>query len=175
MSRVLRFVLVDFQAFPTIPGNSTRHAHDMELLPPASGGAPGRNSNPFGQSVRPDSIRLVACGAHTLDTIIWQLAGVDAEAGACITSQISGAYNRYKAIVALLILHERNTQKKTAELTKEARRLMERMNLPADQRNRHVHDPWSLRGLPIARLAGRLSVEASRSSFKIRSSLGGRP
>jgi hypothetical protein len=49
---------------------------------------------------------------HTLDTIIWQLAGVDAEAAVCILSQISGAYNWYKAIVALLILHERNRKRK---------------------------------------------------------------
>ena len=33
MSPVLRFVLTDFQAFPTTTGNSTRHARDMELLP----------------------------------------------------------------------------------------------------------------------------------------------
>ncbi len=99
------------------------------------GATPTHSDNLFGQ-IASDWSHV----EHTLDTIIWQLAGVDAEAGACITSQISGAYNRYKAI-ALLILHERNTQKKTAELTKEARRLMERMNLPADQKNRHVHDP----------------------------------
>jgi hypothetical protein len=32
MSRVLRFVLIDFQAFPRIARNSTRHARDMEPL-----------------------------------------------------------------------------------------------------------------------------------------------
>jgi hypothetical protein len=84
-----------------------------------------------------------------IDPITWQPAGVDAEAEACITSQISGAHNRNKAIVALLILHERNAQKKTAELTKEARRLMKGMNLPADQRDRHVHDPWSCVDCPL--------------------------
>jgi hypothetical protein len=79
---------------------------------------------------------------HTLDTIIWALAGVDAEAGACITAQVLGAYNRFKAIIALLILHERNTQKKTQELTARAIRLQGKANLPGEQRNRSVHDPW---------------------------------
>jgi hypothetical protein len=32
MSRVLRFVLIDFQAFPNIPGNSTQHERDTQSL-----------------------------------------------------------------------------------------------------------------------------------------------
>jgi hypothetical protein len=67
---------------------------------------------------------------------------VNAEAGACITAQILGAYNRFKAILALLTLHERNSQMKTAALTETAKKLMGKANLPGEQRNRHVHDPW---------------------------------
>jgi hypothetical protein len=79
---------------------------------------------------------------HTLDTIIWALADVNPEAGACITSQMLGHYGRFKAIVALLTLHERNSQKKTAALTATANRLMGKANLPGDERNRNIHDPW---------------------------------
>jgi hypothetical protein len=79
---------------------------------------------------------------HTLDLVIWALANVQPEAGACITSQLMGAYNRFKAIIALLKLHERNTQKKTEELTKKAIELSQKANAPGDQRNRSIHDPW---------------------------------
>jgi hypothetical protein len=79
---------------------------------------------------------------HTLDTVIWALAGIDPEAGGCTTSQMMGHYARFKVIVSLLTLHERNSQMKTADLTAKANKLMGKANLPADQRNRNVHDPW---------------------------------
>ncbi len=79
---------------------------------------------------------------HTLDTIIWALARVEPEAGACVTSQLLGHYGRFKAIVALLTLHEQKTQKKTAHLTARATKLQGKANRPGDQRNRNIHDPW---------------------------------
>jgi hypothetical protein len=39
---------------------------------------------------------------HTLDEIIWELAGIEPIKGAAMTAQIMGAYSRFKAILALL-------------------------------------------------------------------------
>jgi hypothetical protein len=36
---------------------------------------------------------------HTLDLIIWDLAHIDAEKGACVTAQIIGATPRFRAII----------------------------------------------------------------------------
>ena len=48
---------------------------------------------------------------HLLDILIWQLADVDAQAGACITAQISGAYGRFRAVIALFKFHQQRTNK----------------------------------------------------------------
>jgi hypothetical protein len=39
---------------------------------------------------------------HILDEIIWDLVGIEASRVACITGQIIGATNRYRAITSLI-------------------------------------------------------------------------
>ena len=78
---------------------------------------------------------------HTLDLIIWSLAGIEAEKGACITSQMLGATNRYKTIISLL------KQRKTrafAQLASDADALMRKSYDGQEERNRIVHDAWYL-------------------------------
>src|SRR5690348_14772918 len=68
---------------------------------------------------------------HTLDLIIWRLAGVEPDRGACITSQMVGATSRYKAIISLL------NQRKTSvfdRLAREAETLMRHSYNPQEER-----------------------------------------
>lgn len=79
---------------------------------------------------------------HTLDLVIWELADIDPEAGACITAQMMGAFARFKAIIALLTFHQRRTNKDLKGLIDKATELSQKANVPGEQRNRTVHDPW---------------------------------
>jgi hypothetical protein len=76
---------------------------------------------------------------HTLDLIIWELAGFAPDNGASITAQMMGAGNRYRTIISLL------RQRKTAvfdKLAEEADALMRRTFDPQEDRNRIIHDAW---------------------------------
>jgi hypothetical protein len=79
---------------------------------------------------------------HLLDILIWQLADVDAQAGACITAQIGGTYGRFKAVIALLTFHQQRTNKSLKALIDKATELSQKANAPGEGRHRTVHDPW---------------------------------
>jgi hypothetical protein len=74
---------------------------------------------------------------HTLDQIIWGLAYLDGETGACITAQVIGARPRFELILSLAqrisvpdkVLKTIETQKNVAIATNH-------------ERNRIVHDAW---------------------------------
>src|SRR5262245_50287134 len=76
---------------------------------------------------------------HTLDQIIWQLAGTQEKQGACITAQVNGAYNRCKAIIALLKAQQSEA---ATRLVSRVNDLANTSNGPNEKRNRIVHDPW---------------------------------
>ena len=77
-----------------------------------------------------------------LDILIWQIADVDAQAGACITAQISGTYGRFRAVIALLTFHQQLTNKDLKGLIGKATELSQKANAPGEGRHRTVHDPW---------------------------------
>jgi hypothetical protein len=79
---------------------------------------------------------------HMLDILIWELADVDAQAGACITAQIAGTYGRFKAVIALLAFHQQRTNKSLKPLIDKATELSQKANAPGEKRHRTVHDPW---------------------------------
>jgi hypothetical protein len=79
---------------------------------------------------------------HLLDILIWQLADVDAQAGACITAQIGGTYGRFKAVIALLTFHQQRTNKNLKDLIGKATELSQKANNYGEGRHRAVHDPW---------------------------------
>jgi hypothetical protein len=79
---------------------------------------------------------------HMLDILIWELADIDAEAGACITAQIAGTYGRFKSVIALLTFHQRRTNKDLKSFIDKATELSNKANQPAEKRHRTVHDPW---------------------------------
>jgi hypothetical protein len=82
---------------------------------------------------------------HLLDQTIWDLAGINAQVGACITSQIMGVGPRCKAIITLGI-----GCGMSKSLQKKFRTLMSDSYSTAVYRARAVHDPWyaSLSGKP---------------------------
>lgn len=72
-----------------------------------------------------------------MDQFIWDLAGIEQTAGACLTTQMNGTTPRLRAIKALM------------ELRGSAPELITRLNkftadlvTPQEDRNRAVHDPW---------------------------------
>ena len=69
--------------------------------------------------------------------IIWHLANVDIEYGACLTSQIQSPSSRFRALVALVTLRG---GKQT--LIGELNSFSTDLDSLARQRNRFVHDPW---------------------------------
>jgi hypothetical protein len=71
-----------------------------------------------------------------LDDILWTLAKVDHELGACLTSQFSSNYNRFVALEALMRLY--GVDKKFLE---ELNKLSNKSKGLSDRRNRIVHDP----------------------------------
>jgi hypothetical protein len=78
---------------------------------------------------------------HTLDLIIWDLARIDHQAGACITAQLTGAQPRYRAIISILKINFR-TDPRYKPFIEEVNQLLEGTHKPGDDRNRIVHDPW---------------------------------
>jgi hypothetical protein len=73
-----------------------------------------------------------------IDDMIWTLADVQHDKGACITSQLQSLYPRFKALSALVEMHNGDT-KVLKEIEKTS-------GIGADigrQRNRAVHDPIS--------------------------------
>jgi len=88
--------------------------------------------------------RVAAEGArleHTLDLIIWELAGVDHKLGSCITGQLAGAYGRFNAIQALAAAKgwDKETLKRIETLANETNNVLK-------ARHRFVHDAWYTEG-----------------------------
>jgi hypothetical protein len=79
---------------------------------------------------------------HLLDILIWQLADVEAQAGACITAQIAGTYGRFRAVIALLRFHQERTNRDLKKLIDKATELSNKANIPGEERHRSIHDPW---------------------------------
>jgi hypothetical protein len=76
---------------------------------------------------------------HTLDLIIWQLARLDDETGACLTAQISGVYGRIPTIVSLSLRRGLGDS-----ILKQIKDLYGPLQFCQNHRNRIVHDPWYL-------------------------------
>jgi hypothetical protein len=70
---------------------------------------------------------------------IWELANLDVNVGACITSQIFPTFPRFRALGALVHLRGGNPS-----LMKAVSNLSATVEALARQRNRFVHDPWSI-------------------------------
>jgi len=73
---------------------------------------------------------------HTLDRIIWLLAGLEPPVGACITAQMMGIWPRTLSITALLALGGNDT------FSKRIKTFETDCRMPSIRRNRFVHDPW---------------------------------
>ena len=82
---------------------------------------------------------------HTLDLIIWKLASINPQRGACITAQIMGISGRCKAIVSLGEL--RGIQE---PILRRVRKLMSDSYPVGDMRARIVHDPWYTGASPMS-------------------------
>lgn len=78
---------------------------------------------------------------HTLDQIIWNLAGLDAPRGACITAQFMSIWPRYDTIKALL-LYRAEHEPTFTEFVSVLNTLSGKTRKPSEDRNRIIHDPW---------------------------------
>jgi hypothetical protein len=78
---------------------------------------------------------------HTLDLIIWALAGIDSIKGACITAQVMGLAPRFRIIITLLNCLNNESATKLADDFDE---LMRKTFDVAEDRNRIIHDAWYL-------------------------------
>jgi hypothetical protein len=76
---------------------------------------------------------------HSLDLIIWELAGIDQIAGACITAQILGATPRYRTLLTQLALRAK-TEPDYNRFVSQINSLMQDSYNP--QERRIIHDPW---------------------------------
>ena len=89
--------------------------------------------------------RIASSWAHVerlFDQIIWELAGLDGEKGACITAQLGSIPARCNVVIAQLTLFERTNRISTERLVAKATDLRNKSNSAGDPRNRAVHDPW---------------------------------
>jgi hypothetical protein len=74
---------------------------------------------------------------YIVTEIIWHLANVDIEAGACITAQIQSPSSRLRALAALVRLRGGSP-----ELYNTINSFTVDCDSLARQRNRYIHDPW---------------------------------
>ena len=74
---------------------------------------------------------------HTIDRHIWELAGLEKEPGACITSQLTSVARRIDALISLARL-----QKISAQAIGRFNKFKQKAGALAEQRNRVAHDPW---------------------------------
>jgi hypothetical protein len=87
-------------------------------------------------------IGLVAAGwarfEYKTNQMLWHLANVDIEAGACITAQIQSQPNRLRALCALVAFRAGEGHPLIGDINK----FSARAEKLARQRNRYIHDPW---------------------------------
>lgn len=74
---------------------------------------------------------------YEIDCLIWDLARVEPEVGACLTAQYIGSASRMDALIALA--HE---QKVGAESIKNLNKFKDKVGALGRERNRLAHDPW---------------------------------
>lgn len=75
---------------------------------------------------------------HEIASAIWELAGIDIQAGACLTAQILGAGRLLDSYVALAKL--RNAPKSTISKLHE---FQQKTYTLSERRNRLIHDSWA--------------------------------
>jgi hypothetical protein len=73
-----------------------------------------------------------------MQRMIWQLANIGIQEGACITAQIPNSARLMDAIISLVSFH-----KDTEKLVKHYSQLSEKIRILQMERNRVIHDPWS--------------------------------
>jgi hypothetical protein len=95
---------------------------------------------------------------HTLDLIIWELAGIDQQDGACITAQMMGAIPRYRTILTQL-RHKVRVNSDLDKFLSKINKLQGDTHDPQEERNRIVHDPWYVTFEWGANLTGRFGPE----------------
>ena len=74
---------------------------------------------------------------HSINEMIWELAGVEKEPGACITSQLTSVARRMDALISLARL-----QKISEPTISKFNKFKQKAGALAEQRNRIAHDPW---------------------------------
>jgi hypothetical protein len=74
---------------------------------------------------------------HSINEVIWELAGVEKNPGACITSQLTSVARRMDALISLARL-----QKISAPTIGKLNKFKEKAGALAEKRNRVAHDPW---------------------------------
>ena len=114
-----------------------------------------------------EAIGYVATGwarlEHEINTVIWRMAAMSDEDGACITAQIPAIMPRMRALIALA--HRAGADE---QLLKELNRFSSDVDGLGRRRNRVIHDPW-LRKRNDAGTFGRLEITADRRLvFEIR-------
>lgn len=82
-----------------------------------------------------------------IDQFIWELAGVEERAGACITTQLTGISARLRSAIALL--HLRGAEEATVKSFKS---FEGRIQEVLSARNRAVHDGWAISGTSAAQM-----------------------
>lgn len=76
---------------------------------------------------------------YAIDKLIWELARLEEEQGACLTAQFSNATARLEALISLA-----RVQGISAKNLMKLNGIKAEMHGLRDQRNRFVHDPWFL-------------------------------
>jgi hypothetical protein len=89
--------------------------------------------------------RIASSWAHVerlFDQMIWDLADLDGQKGACITAQLPNIAARCNTIIAQLTLLESKEGLSTRNLVSTMTDIRNKSNGPGEPRNRAVHDPW---------------------------------
>jgi hypothetical protein len=90
----------------------------------------------FGAQIA-DVISTWAKFEYSLDEFIWDLADLEDELGACLTSQFSSVIARFNAVVTLA-----KVKNLSESVLQKLNKLKDKALGVADKRNRVAHDPW---------------------------------
>jgi hypothetical protein len=93
--------------------------------------------DPYFGSAIADVISSWARFEYRIDEAIWRLAGLEPEAGACITCQLTTVASRFSAFTALAQMTGWEDFK-----IKKLNKLKDKAFAIAEKRNRVAHDPW---------------------------------
>jgi hypothetical protein len=102
----------------------------------------------------------------TMDRLIWDLAGVEQQLGACMTTQLNGPTPRLRTIKALAALLGA-PQSTLTKINKFGRTMI----APQEERNRAIHDAWFVgmqtkvvHKMTVATIDNRLTFEQKQST-----------